>query len=76
MPNQEPTSGVRALHGASQGAWLAVVVLIGLNLRPFLTGIGPLVASIRGSTGLDYRGIAWLTLLPMLLMGLQPLLYL
>lgn len=60
---------MRALHGASQGAWLAVVVLIGLNLRPFLTGIGPLVASIRSSTGLDYRGIAWLTLLPMLLMG-------
>ena len=56
-------------HGASQIAWLAVVVLIGLNLRPFLTGIGPVVASIRSSTGLDYRGIAWLTLLPMLLMG-------
>lgn len=69
MPNRESDSGMRALHGASQGAWLAVVVLIGLNLRPFLTGIGPLVASIRSSTGLDYRGIAWLTLLPMLLMG-------
>ena len=61
--------GPSPLHGASQIAWLAVVVLIGLNLRPFLTGIGPVVASIRSSTGLDYRGIAWLTLLPMLLMG-------
>lgn len=53
----------------SRGAWLAVVVLVGLNLRPFLTGIGPLTASIASSTGLDYRGIAWLTLLPLLLMG-------
>ena len=69
MSDLETASKPRALHGVSQGAWLAVVVLIGLNLRPFLTGIGPLVASIRGSTGLDYRGIAWLTLLPILLMG-------
>lgn len=69
MSDREPGSDARALHGISQGAWLAVVVLIGLNLRPFLTGIGPLVESIRGSTGLDYRGIAWLTLLPILLMG-------
>ena len=47
-----------------------MVVLIGLNLRPFLTGIGPLVEAIHLETGLDYRGIAWLTLLPLLLMGL------
>lgn len=58
-----------AWRGAWKPAWLAVVVLIGLNLRPFLTAIGPIVVSIREGTGLDYRGIAWLTLLPMLLMG-------
>lgn len=48
---------------------LAAVVAIGLNLRPFLTAVGPLAATIRAATGLDYEGMAWLTLLPMLLMG-------
>lgn len=53
-----------------QVAWLAMVVLIGLNLRPFLTGVGPLTSAIQDEIGLDNRGIAWLTLLPMLLMGI------
>ena len=61
--------GAQPPAGATRAAWLAAVVLIGLNLRPFLTGIGPLATSIRSSTGLDYRGMAWLTLLPLLLMG-------
>ena len=52
------------------GLWLAVVVLTALNLRPFLSAIGPLANDIGAATGLDLRGIAWLTLLPMLLMGL------
>ena len=55
---------------ARQGLWLAVVVITGLNLRPFLTAIGPLTNDISAATGLDLRGMAWLTLLPMLLMGL------
>ena len=50
--------------------WLAVVVVTALNLRPFLTAIGPLAHDIAAATGLDLRGMAWLTLLPMLLMGL------
>ncbi|BDB26085.1 cyanate transporter [Cupriavidus sp. P-10] len=48
---------------------LAAVAGIGLNLRPFLTAVGPLAPSIRAGTGLTYQGMAWLTLLPMLLMG-------
>ena len=55
---------------ARQGLWLAVVVLTALNLRPFLSAIGPLTNDIAAATGLDLRGMAWLTLLPMLLMGL------
>lgn len=47
-----------------------MVVLTALNLRPFLSAIGPLTNDIAAATGLDLRGIAWLTLLPMLLMGL------
>jgi len=48
---------------------LAVVALVGLNLRPFITGIGPLAAGVRAETGLGTQGIALLTLVPMLLMG-------
>ncbi|AQV96219.1 cyanate transporter [Cupriavidus necator] len=48
---------------------LAAVAGIGLNLRPFLTAVGPLAPAIRTGTGLSYQGMAWLTLLPMLLMG-------
>ncbi len=43
--------------------------MVGLNLRPFITSIGPLVSSIRAGTGLSLQGIALLTLLPMMLMG-------
>jgi CP family cyanate transporter-like MFS transporter len=48
---------------------LAAIVLVGLNLRPFITGIGPLAADIGAQTGLGLQGIALLTLVPMLLMG-------
>ncbi len=57
-------------RGVGAPGWaLAAIVLAGLNLRPFLTGIGPLAPVIRAGTGLDYRGMAWLTLLPMVLIG-------
>ena len=48
---------------------LATIALIGLNLRPFLTGVGPLAGAIAAATGLGLQGMALLTLLPMLLMG-------
>ena len=51
-------------------AMLALVVLIGLNLRPFLAAPAPILAEISADTGLGFGGIAMLTLLPMLLMGL------
>jgi len=51
------------------GLWLVFIVLVGINLRPFLTAVGPLAESIRIGTGLGYRGIAWLTMLPFLIMG-------
>ncbi|NMM78132.1 hypothetical protein B2J89_15750, partial [Acidovorax sp. SRB_24] len=34
--------------------------------------MGPLAHDIAAATGLDVRGMAWLTLRPMLLMGLAP----
>lgn len=48
---------------------LAVVALVGLNLRPFITGVGPLAADLSEQTGLGLQGMALLTLVPMLLMG-------
>lgn len=45
------------------------MALIALNLRPFITGIGPLAADIGQQTGLDLKNMALLTLVPMLLMG-------
>lgn len=54
---------------AARGLWVVIVVLVGLNLRPFLTGVGPLAVLIHAGVGLDYRGIAWLTLIPLLLFG-------
>ncbi len=59
----------RTSSRATHALLLATVVLVGLNLRPFMTGIGPLAAQISAQTGLDLQGIALLTLLPMLLMG-------
>src|SRR5690606_14913705 len=49
---------------------LAIIALIGLNLRPFLTGVGPLAGAIDEAIGLGLQGMALLTLLPMLLMGI------
>ncbi|WP_178392253.1 MFS transporter, partial [Burkholderia sp. SRS-W-2-2016] len=49
--------------------WLAVIVVIGINLRPLLTSISPLMATIRGDTGLSFFGASLLTSLPVIAMG-------
>lgn len=49
---------------------LLLVVLIGLNLRPFLTTSAPLAAAIRADTGMTLQAMSLLTLVPMALMGL------
>ncbi|MBC3483660.1 MULTISPECIES: cyanate transporter [unclassified Pseudomonas] len=51
-----------------------LVMLLALNLRPILTSIGPLLEPMRASTGLGYQQAALLTALPVLCMGLVPLL--
>ena len=50
-------------------AMLGLVVLVGLNLRPFLAAPAPIVGDIVADTGLGLGGVALLTLLPMFLMG-------
>jgi len=54
---------------ASNLAWLAVIVAIGLNLRPLLTSISPLMGVILNATGLSFRGASMLTGLPVVAMG-------
>lgn len=53
----------------SQAALIAAVILVGLNLRAFLTAVGPLAPVIQGATGLGLQGMSLLTLAPMILMG-------
>ncbi|KVA05830.1 MFS transporter [Burkholderia latens] len=53
---------------ASRSA-LLLLVLAGLNLRPFLTAFGPVLDVVRADTGLGFRAAALLTTLPFVLMG-------
>lgn len=50
--------------------WLAAIVVIGINLRPLLTSISPLMTTIRDATGLSFYGASLLTSLPVVAMGL------
>ncbi|WP_207869024.1 CynX/NimT family MFS transporter [Pseudomonas sp. 51_B] len=53
---------------------LLLMIVLAVNLRPTLTSIGPLLGPMRASTGLGYQQAALLTALPVLCMGLVPLL--
>ncbi|WP_027817012.1 cyanate transporter [Paraburkholderia bannensis] len=55
---------------ASAIVWYATIVAIGLNLRPLLTSISPLMTTIREATGLSFYGASLLTSLPVVAMGL------
>lgn len=48
----------------------ALILLVGINLRPSLASIGPLLDQIQQDTGLDDTRASLLTSLPVLLMGL------
>ncbi len=48
---------------------IAGIILIALNLRPALAGVGPLVGAIRDTTGLSNTALGLLTTLPLLAFG-------
>lgn len=52
-----------------QNLTLAVLVLTGINMRPLLTSIGPLLPDIRAASGMSYTLAALLTALPVIAMG-------
>jgi MFS transporter, CP family, cyanate transporter len=50
--------------------WLGAIVVIGVNLRPLLTSISPLMTTLREATGLSFYGASLLTSLPVVAMGI------
>ncbi|KWB30641.1 MFS transporter [Burkholderia cepacia] len=57
----------------SPGWRLAAIVLVGLNLRPALAALGPLLDMIQRATGIGDGAASLLTTIPILLMGLGAL---
>lgn len=55
------------------GLMLLVLVLIGLNMRPLLTSVGPLLPQLRDASGMSYAVASLLTALPMIAMGTMAL---
>jgi len=70
MPDFSAAGAARSSRtlDASLGA-LVLLVLLGLNLRPFLTSVGSVLDVVREDTGLGFRAAAMLTTLPFVLMG-------
>ncbi|MHC8390804.1 cyanate transporter [Pseudomonas sp. MDT2-39-1] len=51
--------------------WLMVsIILVGLNLRPSMAAVGPLLSGIRGDIPLSFSLASLLTMLPVMAMGL------
>jgi len=67
---QTTTHPVTGSKQAANIALIALVVLIGLNLRPFLTAPGAVLSNIAADTGMGFGALSLLTFLPMMLMGL------
>jgi len=66
----QTTHPATSSKNAESVALIALVVLIGLNLRPFLTAPGPVLSDIAADTGMGFGALSLLTFLPMMLMGL------
>ncbi|HBO9320591.1 TPA: MFS transporter [Pseudomonas aeruginosa] len=49
---------------------MAAIVLVGLNLRPSMAAVGPLLNAMRGEIALSFGDVSLLTALPMLTLGL------
>lgn len=69
-PLSEAATGVAVQKDRQRALLVAGVVLVALNLRPALAGVGPLVADIRVATGLSNTALGLLTTLPLVAFGL------
>ena len=68
MPSARPAASLSA--SASSALLVAAIILLGLNLRPILAAIGPLLDSIQAGTGLSNADAGLLTTVPVFAMGL------
>src|SRR5450830_1943534 len=59
---------------ASSALLVAAIILLGLNLRPILAAIGPLLDSIQAATGISSADAGLLTTVPVFAMGICALL--
>ncbi|KAF2989370.1 MFS transporter [Methylocystis sp. MJC1] len=57
-------------RAAGNGLILTAIILLALNLRPVMAGLGPLLDLIESSTGLSSAEAGLLTTLPVFLLGL------
>lgn len=64
----QPVTAATSVPAVQLAVWL-LLVLVGLNLRPFLTAPGPVLQQVQAETGLGNGTAAFLTTLPFLLMG-------
>ena len=69
-PTRHPTRNAATALTWRDVAWLAAIVAIGINLRPLLTSVSPLMTTIRDATGLSFYGASLLTSLPVVVMGI------
>ena len=70
LHQEPPRASPPHADGKAALVWYATIVAIGLNLRPLLTSISPLMATIRHDTALSFSGASLLTSLPVVAMGL------
>lgn len=67
----QPTRGEQPGKSRFRTILLVIgVILLAVNLRACITGVGPLVATIRGATGLSNVMLSLLTTLPLIAFGL------
>jgi len=67
MPSARPAASPSS--SASSALLVAAIILLGLNLRPILAAIGPLLDSIQASTGISNADAGLLTTVPVFAMG-------
>ena len=55
--------------------WFSILLLIllGLNLRPLLTSIGPLTQDLQAASGMPYSSFSLLTTIPIMMIGMLAL---
>ncbi|MEC4718609.1 MFS transporter [Noviherbaspirillum sp. CPCC 100848] len=68
--SHESGSGRTVAKAASLPLLALTIFLVAINLRPALSGVAPLLAAIRASTGLSAAGAGGLTTLPVLCFGI------